>query len=93
MLIKNAKGRKEGSGYTRLFDNEELGYLLSKIQATVILNGNELERIILSKSNLIDDLDQFITMIENNDNNIYNDGIYTCSKKALNKSRYSIKKN
>ncbi len=91
MRIRNAKGRKEGSGYARLFNNNKLGFLFSKAQATVIANGNELERIILSQSNLIKDLDDFIESIENNDNT-YADGVYLCPKKILNKSSYNIPK-
>lgn len=41
-LIKDAEGRKDG-GYTRLFGNEELGLLISKVQAAVITAGTELE--------------------------------------------------
>ena len=55
------KGRTDNnSGYKRVFDNEELGSLISKIQATVISNGSELERIILSKSTTISNLEIFI---------------------------------
>ena len=56
MKIRNARGRQDGnSGYIRLFNNSKLGSLLSKAQATVISNGNELERIILEKTNNIKD--------------------------------------
>lgn len=51
-LISNAKGRREDetpSGYERLFGNRQLGMLISKVQATVISTGNELERILASK--------------------------------------------
>lgn len=61
MRIENAKGRAVNSGYQRLFANEKLGALFSKSQATVIANGNELERIILSKSVQILDLENLST--------------------------------
>ena len=51
-LISNAKGRGEDetpSGYERLFGNRQLGMLISKVQATVISTGNELEKILASR--------------------------------------------
>ena len=43
MKIRNQKGRRDGnSAYNRVFNNSDLGDLISKIQATVISNGNEL---------------------------------------------------
>ena len=54
MKIENAKGRQDGnSGYIRTLKNAQLGLLISRVQATVISNGTELERIIVSKSNNI----------------------------------------
>ena len=42
--IADSKGREDdNSGYTRLLGNRQLGQLLSRIHATVIRNGNELE--------------------------------------------------
>lgn len=47
--ISESKGRPdENSGYTRLFGNQQLGQLLSRVQATVIRTGNELEKMIES---------------------------------------------
>ena len=51
-LISNSKGRKENetpSGYERLFGNRQLGMLFSKVHATVITSGNELERFLASR--------------------------------------------
>lgn len=46
-FIKDTKGRSDdNSGYTRLFGNIELGQLFSRIHATVIRSGNELEAIL-----------------------------------------------
>lgn len=89
MKIIDAKGRQDGgSGYTRVLGNEKLGQLISRIQATVISNGTELERIIVSKTNCIDDLDVFI-----NDVTYANkeDGVYLCQKRILKKSKYAYK--
>lgn len=89
MRLKEQKGRKYGkSAYMRVFGNEQLGNLISKIQATVISNGSELERIILSKTNTIDDLELFIN---NSEAGIQEDGIYVCSKKIIKKSKYNVK--
>jgi len=45
--IQDSKGRSdENSGYTRLFGNQKLGQLMSRVQATVIRTGNELEHLI-----------------------------------------------
>ncbi|QWQ38455.1 hypothetical protein KMP11_05740 [Gemella sp. zg-570] len=85
MKIRNAKGRTDGnSGYTRTLGNEELGKLISKVQATVISNGTELERIIVDKSNKIEDIDYFIeqAIISSIDN-----GVYLCTKKVFKKSK------
>lgn len=82
--IRNADGRKDGnSGYTRVVGNAELGQLLSRVQATVISNGTELERLITERSTLIQDIDDFIekTSINETEN-----GVYLCLKKTFKKS-------
>lgn len=82
--IINAKGRKDGnSGYMRVVGNKDLGQLLSRVQATVISNGNELERIIAQQSNLIEDIDEFI---DNAERNKVENGTYLCLKKVFKKS-------
>jgi hypothetical protein len=59
-LIEKMKGREDG-GYTRLFGIKELGHLISRVQATVISSGTELETLIWDRCKQIDDLDKFIT--------------------------------
>ena len=45
--ISETKGRSDAnSGYARLFGNQQLGQLISRVHATVIRTGNELEHII-----------------------------------------------
>ncbi|NJO18521.1 MAG: restriction endonuclease [Thioploca sp.] len=45
--ISETKGRSDAnSGYARLFGNQLLGQLMSRVHATVIRTGNELEHII-----------------------------------------------
>jgi len=89
MKICNAQGRKDGkySGYTRVLGNESLGKLISKIQSTVISNGNELERIILSMTNNINNLEKFIDDVTEGKKE---DGVFVCTKKVLKSSRYSM---
>jgi len=48
--IRDAKGREQAdSGYVRLFGHEDLGMLLSRVHATLIRNGNELEELIKTR--------------------------------------------
>lgn len=45
--ISETKGRSDAnSGYGRLFGNQQLGLLMSKVHATVIRSGNELEHLV-----------------------------------------------
>ncbi len=45
--ISDSKGRSDtNSGYARLFGNQRLGQLMSRVHATVIRTGNKLEHII-----------------------------------------------
>lgn len=89
MRIEDQTGRNTNSGYGRVFSNNALGLLISKIQATVISNGSELERTLLSQTNNISDLEKFIASIEADDG-IYPDGIYVCQKRVLKKSKYAV---
>lgn len=84
MKIRNAKGRIDGnSGYTRTLGNEKLGNLISKVQATVISNGTELERLIVEKCNNINNIEDFI---EKSTRAEIKDGTYLCTKKTFKKS-------
>ncbi len=80
MRIEDQTGRNTNSGYGRVFNNNALGLLISKVQATVISNGSELERMILSQTNNISDLEKFISSIEADDGTC-SDGVYVCQKK------------
>ncbi|MFI5450715.1 hypothetical protein ACHMWN_01030 [Pedobacter sp. UC225_61] len=80
-LIEKSKGRAEGSGYERLFGHQELGHLLSKVQATVISSGTELEKIIVGLAENITNVDAFL------DNQILQNGVYLISKGAIKNSR------
>ena len=88
--ICNAKVNTSSGGYNRVFDNGEIGRLMAKVQSTVISNGNELEKIILSKTDNIDNLDEFIERVTIS--NIPN-GTYVCTKRVLKKSQYKMNGN
>lgn len=85
--ICDAKVSTSSGGYNRVFNNDELGNLMSKVQATVISNGTELERIILSKTQNIMDLDAYIDEVTNG---ITPNGTYVCTKRILKKSSYKL---
>ena len=80
-LIKDAKGRLEGSGYSRLFDDNDLGYLISRVQSAVISAGTELERLIKNKVQTISDLDEFLKQRD------MPDGVRVADKKEAKKCK------
>ena len=86
--IAKAKGRdinKFGeSGYTRVIGNSQLGQLLSKVQATVIANGTELEKMIVERCKTIENIDDFIKSVTEGK---INSGTYLCTKKILKKTQ------
>ena len=88
--ICNAQVKSSSGGYNRVFNNDEMGRLMAKVQSTVISNGSELEKIILSKTQNITNLDEYIDNVT--DGNIPN-GTYVCTKKILKKSSYKLEKN
>ena len=85
--ICNAKVKSSSGGYNRVFDNTEIGRLMAKVQSTVISNGNELEKIILSKTQNVTNLDDYIEAYINGQ---IGDGVYVCTKKILKKSSYKL---
>lgn len=80
--LQHAKGRTDGnSGYVRLFGDVQLGQLISRVQATVISAGRELEKIIQDSVRPIDDLDQFLEV------QIMSDGVFLAHKSDLKRSQ------
>ncbi len=75
-------GRRDG-GYARMFDDPDVGALISRTHATSIRAGSELEHIIereaRANKTLIPDLDSFLT------NGV--DGVFIAAKKAVKKSQ------
>jgi len=82
-LIEHSKGRAEGGGYERLFGDKQLGHLLSRIQATVITTGSELEKIIISLADKIDNVNEFLA------NQTLDKGTYLVSKTSIKHSLLS----
>lgn len=78
--IRDAKGRKRGSGYARTFGNQKLGLLLSRAHATVISSGTELEKIVTEQVKSISDLDGFL------EREIIPEGVFLATKKAIKQS-------
>ena len=79
--FKNAKGREQGSGYARLFNDKELGALISRVHAAVISSGTELEQVVKDKLHLIEDLDEFLKR------DIMQDGVMAADKKKVKKCK------
>lgn len=75
--LKDARGRKSGSSYARLFGDDDLGALISRIHAAVISTGVELEQVIKNKVQLILDLDEFL------EQEIMADGVQVADKKQI----------
>ena len=85
MLIEESKeGRKDGS-YTRLFGNEELGSLISRIHSTSIRSGNYLEKVIEEKASTLPSVDNLI-------NGDLEQGTYLITKKVIKKSKLKTDK-
>ena len=79
-LIENSKPENMSGGYHRIFDNEDLGILITRVQSAVISSGNQLEKMIVSMVDGIEDLDHFL------DQETMDDGILLVQKRQIKKS-------
>lgn len=77
--IRGRTPKESSGGYARVFGNEALGKLMSKVQGTVISAGSELERLITERVETIDDLDAFLSK------DIMPNGVLLAKKKAIKK--------
>ncbi len=77
--IRGRIPKESSGGYARLFGNEALGELMSKVQGTVISAGSELERLITDRVETIDNLDAFLRK------DIMSDGVLLAEKKKIKK--------
>ncbi len=81
-LFRDAQGRKDGgSGYARAFGDPGLGQLLSRVQATVISSGSELEKMISEQVSPVMELDKFLEY------EIMPDGVFLVTKKVIKASK------
>ncbi len=77
--IRGRIPKESSGGYARLFGNEALGELMSKVQGTVISAGSELEKLITERVETIDDLDAFLRK------DVMSDGVLLAEKKKIKK--------
>lgn len=87
--IKDAHPKKSSGGFLRLVQDQNMAELFVKAQSTVISNGTELEKIISSHADVIDDLDQFIEQVKEQK---ISSGTYLCLKKTVKSSSYRMEK-
>ncbi|MGL5591132.1 MAG: hypothetical protein ACRDCF_00110 [Mycoplasmoidaceae bacterium] len=89
-LIKDRKDNSSGA-YERILGNKKLDNLISKIHATTISAGRELENLILSETNayIVDDISDFNKIINNE--KILDKEIYLIRKKVIKESKISHK--
>ncbi|MCY3945155.1 MAG: hypothetical protein OXF44_02580 [Anaerolineaceae bacterium] len=76
-LIEERDGREKGGGYHRLFGDDDLGFLISKVHGAVNSAGRELEKIIKREVTSIDDLEGFL------EQEIMPEGVFIVGKKEL----------
>ena len=79
--IADSKGRPEGSGFARVFGDPQVGHLISRVQATSIRGGTELETMLLERVQTIEDLDVFLL------DQTMKEGVQVASKKVVKKSK------
>ncbi len=78
--IRNARPKNVSGSYERIFDNAELGALISKVQSAVITSGTELEKRISDMVTNIDCLDSFLKQ------EIMPDGVWLARKRQIKRS-------
>ena len=80
-LIRDAKPKKVSGGYVRIFGNEQVGSLMSRVQSAVISAGKELEKLIIEQTQQIDDIDKFVKQ------NLMASGVFVANKKQVKKCK------
>lgn len=78
--IRDGKEGRQDGAYYRIFGDKKLGALISRIHATSIRAGTELENIIGDRVNLINDLDEFL------DRDKMSEGAFVAPKKEIKRS-------
>ena len=77
--IRDREPKSVSGEYSRVFGNEKLGMLISKVHATSISDGGELERIVQSKVRTVLNLDEFLGR------DIMPDGVFLVTKRQIKK--------
>ena len=86
--IENSKGRKEGSGYVRVFEgNKQLGHLMSRVHSTLISDGRDLVRLIESQLKFIDNLDEFLNWDMREEGAMMPEGIFIANRQMMRKCK------
>ena len=80
-LIQNAEPKNVSGAYVRLFNNREMGMLVSKLQSTVISSGSELQNLITDLVPAIPDLDSFL------EQELMPKGVYLVRKQQMKQSK------
>lgn len=75
--LSDSNPRNMSGGYSRVFDDADLGLLLSKVQSTVISSGRELEKMIADRVRKVEDLDAFLRP------DIMPEGVFLATKKQI----------
>ena len=79
--LRNANPRNTSGSYARLFGNDALGELASKVQSAVISSGSELEATIGEAVPNVPDLDEFLKQ------EIMPEGVWLARKRQIKRSR------
>ena len=79
--VRNANPRNKSGSYARLFGDDELGDLVSKIHSAAISSGTELEAMIGNAVENIQDLDMFLKQ------EIMLEGVLLARKKQIKSSK------
>ena len=79
-IPKELKNKPSGS-YSRLFGDEDLGFLMSRVHSASIKSGNDLELLITNRIEKVDDLDTFLSK------EIMPDGVLLATKKQIKESK------
>ena len=76
-LIRDRKPGRTDGGYTRLFGDAQLGSLISRVHGALISAGTELEKLVIKRANIIENVDEFLQQ------DIYPEGAFVGTKARI----------
>lgn len=85
--IEDSHPKKVSGSYSRLFGDDDLGYLMSRVQSASIRAGNELEQIITEKSRSIDSIEGIDGLDDFLELKIMPNGSYIATKRQIKASK------